>query len=375
MKVKNNTLFYIKIKPCVKYSLNLHLISTSRIGQKFKIDEGSAYTYRDLLEEYAKNRIDAKKPRNEGRTYIIDKLEGLDKENLEVLAPFVDVVKIYGILPLLVSEETLQKKIKFYHALNIEVSTGSTISEYMIAENAFEKFVGEAAKIGFDIMEIGENSSNLNFEHKKKITESILAKELDVQWKVGKKDPRHQLPLDVTLAKIEEAVKLGSDKVVLEANEGANVGIYDENGFIRWNFVGALTAKFPPSTFIFEAPLESQQSALIAEFGQRVNLAEVRIEAASAVESQRRGFPTKAAFSVYNLSKNPEGSPAAKFVYFVMKSKHPIDQVELMNMTNLPRRTVQSAVEELKSQGLIIERSSLDDARKKLYSPVQFEWL
>ena len=328
-----------------------------------------------MLEEYAKNRIDGKKPRKEGRTYIIDKLEGLDKENLEVLAPFVDVVKIYGILPLLISEDILKKKVKFYHNQNIKVSTGSTISEYMVSENVFEKFLEEAAKIGFDIIEIGENNTNLNFEQKRKITESILSKELDVQWKVGKKNPRHQLPLDVTLAKIEEAVKLGSDKVVLEANEGINVGIYDEKGVVRWNFVGALTAKFPPSTFIFEAPLESQQSALIAEFGQRVNLAEVQIEAASAIESQRRGFPTKAAFSVSNLSKNPEGSPAAKFVYFVMKSKHPIDQVELMNMTNLPRRTVQSAVEELKSQGLIIERSSLDDARKKLYTPVQSEWL
>ncbi len=328
-----------------------------------------------MLEEYAKNRIDGKKPRKEGRTYIIDKLEGLDKENLEVLAPFVDVVKIYGILPLLISEDILKKKVKFYHDQNIKVSTGSTISEYMVSENVFEKFLEEAAKIGFDIIEIGENNTHLNFEQKKKITESILSKELDVQWKVGKKDPRHQLPLDVTLAKIEEAVKLGSDKVVLEANEGINVGIYDEKGVVRWNFVGALTTRFPPSTFIFEAPLESQQSALIAEFGQRVNLAEVRIEAASAIESQRRGFPTKAAFSVSNLSKNPEGSPAAKFVYFVMKSKHPIDQVELMNMTNLPRRTVQSAVEELKSQGLIIERSSLDDARKKLYTPVQSEWL
>jgi phosphosulfolactate synthase len=328
-----------------------------------------------LLEEYAKNRIDGKKPRNEGRTYIIDKLEGLDKENLEVLAPFVDAVKIYGILPLLISEEILRKKVKFYHDQNIKVSTGSTISEYMVSENVFEKFIEEAAKIGFDIIEVGENNTNLNFEQKRKIAESILTKDVDVQWKVGRKDPRHQLPLDVTLAKIEEAVKLGSDKVVLEANEGINVGIYDEKGVIRWNFVGALTAKFPPNTFIFEAPLESQQSALIAEFGQRVNLAEVRIEAASAIESQRRGFPTKAAFSVSNLSKNPEGSPAAKFVYFVMKSKHPIDQVELMNMTNLPRRTVQSAVEELKSQGLIIERSSLDDARKKLYTPVQSEWL
>ncbi|HEX2169630.1 MAG TPA: phosphosulfolactate synthase [Nitrososphaera sp.] len=328
-----------------------------------------------MLEEYAKNRIDGKKPRNEGRTYIIDKLEGLDKENLEVLAPFVDAVKIYGVLPLLISEEILKKKIKFYHDHNIKVSTGSTISEYMVSENVFEKFVEESAKIGFDILEIGENNTHLNFEQKRTITESILAKELDVQWKVGKKDPRHQLPLDVTLAKIEEAVKLGSDKVVLEANEGINVGIYDEKGVIRWNFVGALTAKFPPSTFIFEAPLESQQSALIAEFGQRVNLAEVRIESASAVESQRRGFPTKSAFSVSNISKNPEGSPAAKFVYFVMKSKHPIDQIELMNMTNLPRRTVQSAVEELKSQGLIIERNSLDDARKRLYTPIQSEWL
>ena len=328
-----------------------------------------------MLEEYAKNRIDGKKPRNEGRTYIIDKLEGLDKENLEVLAPFVDAVKIYGILPLLISEEILRKKVKFYHDQNIKVSTGSTISEYMVSENVFEKFIEEAAKIGFDIIEVGENNTNLNFEQKRKIAESILTKDVDVQWKVGRKDPRHQLPLDVTLAKIEEAVKLGSDKVVLEANEGINVGIYDEKGVVRWNFVGALTAKFPPNTFIFEAPLESQQSALIAEFGQRVNLAEVRIEAASAIESQRRGFPTKAAFSVSNLSKNPEGSPAAKFVYFVMKSKHPIDQVELMNMTNLPRRTVQSAVEELKLQGLIIERSSLDDARKKLYTPVQFEWL
>ncbi|MDQ4050528.1 MAG: phosphosulfolactate synthase [Thermoproteota archaeon] len=328
-----------------------------------------------MLEEYAKNRIDGKKPRHEGRTYIIDKLEGLDKENLEVLAPFIDAVKIYGILPLLISEETLKKKIKFYHDHNIKVSTGSTISEYMVSENVFEKFIEESAKLGFDIIEIGENSTHLNFEQKRKITESIIAKELDVQWKVGKKDPRHQLPLDVTLAKIEEAVKLSSDKVVLEANEGISVGIYDEKGIVRWNFVGALTSKFPPSTFIFEAPLESQQSALIAEFGQRVNLAEVRVEAASAVESQRRGFPTKAAFSVSNISKNPEGSPAAKFVYFVMKSKYPIDQVELMNMTNLPRRTVQSAVDELKSQGLIIERNSLDDARKKLYTPVQSEWL
>ena len=40
-----------------------------------------------------------------------------------------------------------------------------------------------------------------------------------------------------------------------------------EKGFIKWNFVGALTSKYPPRTFVFEAPFEPQQSALIAEFG------------------------------------------------------------------------------------------------------------
>src|SRR5829696_6046285 len=302
-------------------------------------------------------------------------MQGLDRENLEIIAPLIDMVKIYGAYPLLMSESQLERKIKFYHDYNILVSTGSTITEYAIMENSFDKFVNESTKVGFDIIEIGENNIDLNKEQKKKITDTILSANLDSHWKIGKKDPRHQIGIDKTLLKVEEALNIGADKVILEANEGINVGIYDERGLIKWNFVAALTSKYPPNTFIFEAPLETQQSALIAEFGQRVNLAEVHYDVVASVESQRRGFLSRASFGVYNLSKNPGGSPAAKFVYFVMKSKHPIDQVELMNMTNLPRRTVQSAVEELKSQGLIIERSSLDDARKKLYSPVQFEWL
>ncbi len=328
-----------------------------------------------MLEDYAKNRIDSKKPRKEGRTYIIDKLQGLDEKNFEAISSFVDIVKIYGVLPLILSESVLQKKIKFYQDLGVKVSTGSTISEYMVAENAFDKFVSAASKVGFDVIEIGENAIDLTFEQKRKVTETILAKNLDFQWKVGKKDPRHQLSIDATIAKVDEAVKLGSDKVLLEANEGVSVGIYDEKGAVRWNFVGALTTKFPPNTFVFEAPLEHQQSALIAEFGQRVNLAEIHIDAVSSIESQRRGFPSKASFGITYMRKEPEGGPGAKFVYFVIKTKNPIDQVEIMEMTRLPRRTVQSAIEELKSQGLIIERSSLDDARKKVYSPVQSLWL
>ncbi|HEV8404883.1 MAG TPA: phosphosulfolactate synthase [Nitrososphaera sp.] len=328
-----------------------------------------------MLDDLAKNRVDAKKPRKEGITCSIDKLQGIDKENFEVIAPFIDVVKIYGAFPMLVSEEILKKKIKFYHDFDVRVSTGSTITEFAISESSFERCVKDAARVGFDIIEVGENSIDLSIDQKRKIGDVIKSAGLELQWKVGKKDPRHQLGIDDTLDKIEEAVKLGSKKIVLESNEGINVGIYDEKTLVKWSFVGAITNKYPPSTFIFETPLESQQSALIAEFGQRVNLAEVHPDAIASVESQRRGFLSKSAFGVSYLRRNPEGGPAAKFIYFVIRTKHPIEQSELISMSHLPRRTVQAAVDDLKRQGLIIERNSLDDARKKVYQPVQSDWL
>jgi phosphosulfolactate synthase len=328
-----------------------------------------------LLNGLVKNRIDSKKPRKDGLTYIIDKFQGLDKENFELISPFIDVVKVYGALPLLISETSFKKKIKFYHDFDVRVSTGSTITEFAILEDSLDRLVKEAATIGFDIIEIGENNVELDIEQKRKITDRITSYNLEFHWKVGKKDPRHQLSIEETLSKIHEGIKMGSNKIILEANQGTNVGIYDDKSLIKWNFVGALTAKYPPSTFVFEAPFEIQQSALIAEFGQRVNLAEINPDFVALVESQRRGFLSKAAFGLSYLRKEPEGGPAAKFIYYIIKTKPYIDQSELMNLSHLPRRTVQGAVDELKRQGLIIERNNLDDARKKVYNPIHSDWL
>jgi phosphosulfolactate synthase len=328
-----------------------------------------------MLDGLVKNRVDLKKPRKEGLTCTIDKLQSVDRENFSILAPYVDIVKIYGAFPLLASEQALKKKIRFYQDFGIKVSTGSTITEFAIIENSFDRFVNEAASLGFDIIEVGENSIDLSLDQKKKIVEIIKTADIDLHWKVGKKDPRHQLGIDKTLQKIDEAVKQNAKKVVLEANEGINVGIFDEKGLVKWSFVGAITNEYPPATFIFEAPFESQQSALIAEFGQRVNLAEIHQDSIASVESQRRGFLSKSAFGVSYIRRNPEGGPASKFIYYIIKTKHPIEQGELMTMSHLPRRTVQAAVEDLKRQGLVIERSSLEDARKKVYLPVQSDWL
>ena len=61
--------------------------------------------------------------------------------------------------------------------------------------------------------------------------------------------------------------------------------------------------------------------------------------------------------------------------YYIIKTKHPIEQAELVRLSRLPRRTVQSAIDELKEQGLISEKNSLDDARRRIYYPIQSDWI
>jgi phosphosulfolactate synthase len=328
-----------------------------------------------MLDDLFKGRVDGKKPRQEGLTLTVDKLESFDRENFEILAAFIDQIKIYNTYPLLISNDLLQKRISYYHNFDIKVSTGSTLTEYAISENSLEKYIKECAKMGFDIIEIGENNNDIDIDKKKKISNSILSADLTFNWKIGKKDPRHQIGIDNTLLRIEDVIKVGAKKVILEANEGVSVGIYDQNGSVIWNYVAALTAKYPPNTFIFEAPLPTQQSALIAEFGQRVNLAEINIDSVASVESQRRGFLSKSSFGMSFSQKEIGGGPASKFIYYLIKTRNPIEQGDLIGITHLPRRTVQSAIEDLKNQGFIIERNSLDDSRRKVYYPVKSEWL
>ena len=110
-----------------------------------------------MLDELNKDRVDSKKPRKEGVTCVVDRLQAMDKENFEILSPYIDVVKIHNVIPLLISEAVLERKIKYYHDFDIRVSTGSTITELTLLENSFDKFVKEAARMGFDIIEISEN--------------------------------------------------------------------------------------------------------------------------------------------------------------------------------------------------------------------------
>ena len=90
-----------------------------------------------------------------------------------------------GHYALLLKQQSLINRIDFYHQSNVLVSTGRYLTEYAIREQVFEKFMDSAKTIGFDIIEISENSIHLTFEEKKKILKIVDSYDMRAQWKIG----------------------------------------------------------------------------------------------------------------------------------------------------------------------------------------------
>ncbi|MFY9873194.1 MAG: hypothetical protein WAK17_26075 [Candidatus Nitrosopolaris sp.] len=48
---------------------------------------------------------------------------------------------------------------------------------------------------------------------------------------------------------------------------------------------------------------------------------------------------SKAAFGLSYLRKEPENGPASKFIYYIIKTKNPIDQGELISESHVHSKT------------------------------------
>ncbi|MBI2125923.1 MAG: phosphosulfolactate synthase [Thaumarchaeota archaeon] len=309
------------------------------------------------------------KPRSKGITMVLDRLQGTDKGEFEALAECVDVVKIGWGLSTLLSEEKLASRIGFYHRNSVRVSTGGTLLEIAVTKGKATEMIRVSRKVGFDIIEVSEGITDLG-EKKQDLVAEILSNGLDFVIEVGKKDPKNQLSLEETIAGVQKAQDLGSKYVILEGREsGKSVGIYDENGSIKWNWVEAIVNKFPYDQLMFEAPLEEQQAALIVHFGAGVDLGNVSFASIGALETQRQQLRGDT-FGMIKASRNIQGSPATKFVYHLIQSNKFLDQTAIIQLSGLPRRTVQSSLDSLVAQNAIKESRDPNDTRRRVYTLV-----
>ncbi|MGI0133136.1 MAG: phosphosulfolactate synthase [Thermoplasmata archaeon] len=307
------------------------------------------------------------RPRRIGVTHVLDRLHGLVREEIEPLAPFIDVVKIGWGLPLLLPRDRVRARIKFYHDIGVEVSTGGTLLEYAITRDKTAALMDEARELGFDIIEISDGIIELSSAQIQRLHGEVVRRGLDAYIEVGKKNPQNQLSLRETLDRISRARELKPRKVIVESREsGRGVGIYDGEGAIKWDWVRTILADHPLDDLIFEAPLETQQTQLLQEYGAGTNLGNVALTSVGPLASQRLGLRGDT-FGTLRTSRSVKGPPATKFLYFLLETYRGLDQSELVRLSRLPRRTVQSGLESLRKQGLVHEGVSLVDSRRREY--------
>jgi phosphosulfolactate synthase len=300
-------------------------------------------------------------------TQVLDGMTGLREEELEHLAPYFDVAKIGGGLPLLLARERLKKRIALYHRFEIGVSTGGELLEYAARRGRVAQFLDEARAIGFDLIEVAVGARHRPGTEPSQLCRAIGRRGLRVVLRVGETDPGKQLSLAETIAQVARSRALEPERVGIAASaSGAGAGIYDAAGAIRWEWVRAIVAQHPPESLLFEAPLESQQVQLLRGLGPDVNLGHVAIAAVAPLATDRLGLRGEP-FGPPSQTVRVGGPPAAKFLYYLLDSHRGLDQDQLAELSRLPRRTVQSALQNLRRQRLIEESISLGDSRRRLY--------
>jgi phosphosulfolactate synthase len=298
---------------------------------------------------------------------VLDRFNIIQPE-LSEIAQYVDTVKIGWGLPILVDEKWLDHRIKFYHSLGVTVSTGGTLLEIAAARGKSSTMIDRAKEIGFDIIEISEGVISLSTTQKRNLVEAVKSAGLECRIEVGRKDPKNQLSLEETVDKMNEALDLNPSIVILESREsGRGVGIYDQNGDIKWDWVNKISSEFETNSIMFEAPIETQQTGLIIHFGPNVNLGNVAFTSIAPLESQRLGLRGDT-FGVTRPQRKFSGSPAEKFIYHVIKNYQPIDQTTLIQVTDLPRRTVQNALVRLEKHGIVRANIDTRDSRRRVYT-------
>jgi phosphosulfolactate synthase len=307
------------------------------------------------------------RPSNVGTTHILDRLGPQHAAELDYLAPFIDIAKIGWGLPLLLPRDTLRKRVRAYHQHSIEVCTGGTLLEYAVANDRVREFLDDARGIGFDAVEISTGVVDLAPSHLERLARAAAERGLSYFLEVGRKDPHYQLSLKETITHLSHARSLRPRKVIVASGEtGRGVGIYENDGSVKWGWVRSILAEHPLESLIFEAPQESQQVQLVRELGPGVNLGHVALPSVAVLASERLGLGGEASGPA-RLTQPVKGPPATKFLVLLLERYRSLDPTQMVKLSRLPRRTVRNALDLLLKQGIVKESVSLEDSRRREY--------
>jgi len=231
----------------------------------------------------------AEKPRDKGLTMVMDKGLSLNEaENMVALkSELTDIVKLGFGTSLLT--RYIDKKIKLYHKAGIMVYVGGTLFEAFTVRNQFDDFCKLMDKLKLEMVEVSDGSISIEHDTKCEYIQK-LSKNFKVISEIGSKCESNSLEDSDWIEYMNKELQAGSWKVIAEAREGGNVGMFDPNGNIKENLIKKITNKISTSKILWEAPQKKQQVWFINNFGANVNLGNISPNDIISLECLRIGL-------------------------------------------------------------------------------------
>ena len=229
------------------------------------------------------------KPRSSGLAMVMDKgLSLQEAENfIESSGDLTDFVKLgFGTS---VVTPNVKEKVRLYQKANIKVYVGGTLFEAFLIRNMVDEYRKYIDVLGLDAVEISDGS--MTIEHDEKCSYiSSFSKTHMVFSEVGSKEAGILISPNRWVEMMESELQAGSFKVIAEARESGNVGIYKPSGKVHTTLINRIRAKIAMESIIWEAPLKSQQAWFIKHFGANVNLGNIAPHEVISLETLRLGL-------------------------------------------------------------------------------------
>ncbi|MBC8109851.1 MAG: phosphosulfolactate synthase [Verrucomicrobia bacterium] len=229
------------------------------------------------------------KPRDSGFTMVMDKGLSLreTEDFLENNSEYVDIVKLGWATSYLTPK--LKEKLAVYKSFDIPVYLGGTLFEIFVVRNQFDQYRKVLDDFGIKYVEVSDGSMDLPHEEKCNYIQK-LAQQVTVLSEVGSKDDQKIIPPYKWIALMKAELQAGSWKVIGEAREGGNVGLFRSTGEVRSGLVEEILTQVPSEKIIWEAPQKSQQVWFIKLLGANVNLGNIAPNEVIPLETIRLGL-------------------------------------------------------------------------------------
>ncbi|MDI9356596.1 MAG: phosphosulfolactate synthase [Chitinophagaceae bacterium] len=249
------------------------------------------HTHKNMVQNYHLDNLPLRteKPRNVGYTMVMDKgLSIRDAEGLvETSGEYIDIIKLGWATSYLYPK--LEEKIRVYTSAGIPVYFGGTLFEAFVVRNQYEYYKKVLDKYKLEYVEVSDGSLDMPHEEKCRYI-SDLAKNFRVFSEVGSKDALKIIPPYKWIIQMQNELDAGSSKVIGEAREAGNVGIFRDSGEVRQGLVEEILTKIDMEKIIWEAPQKMQQVWFIKLLGANVNLGNIAPSEVIPLETIRLGI-------------------------------------------------------------------------------------